>query len=168
MQGRIKPDVMAPGMVIVSASSSYMIESQQNTWEQHTRFFDYNGRTYGWWLNNGTSMAAPVVSGIIALWLEMDPQLTPAQIKEVLANTCRHTVSGMEYPNCQYGYGEIDAMAGADYVMNVISGVVSMEGHRTDEGAVCYGLSGNKIVESEMRNGIYIKKVNGRTYKIAR
>ena len=168
MQGRIKPDVMAPGMVVVSASSSYMIESQQDTWEVHTRFFDYDGRTYGWWLNNGTSMAAPVVSGIIALWLEMDPQLTPAQIKEVLANTCQHTGLGMEYPNCQYGYGEIDAMAGADYVKNVISGVVSLDGQGTGAGAVCYGLSGNRVEESAIRNGVYIKKVNGRTYKIAR
>ena len=168
MHGTVKPDVMAPGMVVVSASSSYMIESQQDTWEQHTRFFDYNGRTYGWWLNNGTSMAAPVVSGIIALWLEMDPQLTPAQVKEVLANTCRHTATGMEYPNCQYGYGEIDALAGADYVKNVISGVISLDDNASDAGSVCYSLSGCRVDESSVKSGVYIKKVNGRTYKIAR
>ncbi len=169
MNGGVKPDVMAPGMVVVSASSSYMIECQQDTWEQHTRFFDYNGRTYGWWLNNGTSMAAPVVSGIIALWLEMDPQLTPAQIREVLANTCVHTAPGLDYPNCQYGYGEIDAMAGADYIWNVISGVVDIEdGGQDNTLDAWYSLSGNRVDVSAMGRGVYVRRVNGRTYKIAR
>ena len=36
---------------------------------------------------SGTSMSTPVVTGIIALWLQADPTLTPAKIKEVLAAT---------------------------------------------------------------------------------
>ena len=33
---------------------------------------------------DGTSMAAPIVSGIVAQMLEANPSLTPAQVKEML------------------------------------------------------------------------------------
>lgn len=167
MSGTVKPDVMAPGMVVVSASSSYMIESMPETIMQHTRFFDYGGRTYGWWLNNGTSMSAPVVSGIIALWLGMEPRLTPEQVREVLAHTCLQRQSGMYYPNCQYGYGEIDALAGADYIRNVISGVVAPDGSASGDDA-CYTLSGHRVGETGMTSGVYIVRKNCRTYKVVR
>lgn len=36
---------------------------------------------------DGTSMAAPVVSAVIALMLEANPGLTPSQVKEILVNT---------------------------------------------------------------------------------
>lgn len=168
MRGTVKPDVMAPGMVIVSASSSYMIENMPETIMQHTRFFDCGGRTYGWWLNNGTSMSAPIVSGIIALWLEMEPRLTPGQVMEVLAHTCLQRSDVADYPNCQYGYGEIDAMAGADYVRNVISGVVTLGDGGAGGDDACYTLSGYRVGETGIRSGVYIVRKNGRTYKIVR
>jgi subtilisin family serine protease len=38
---------------------------------------------------DGTSFAAPIVSGIVAQMLEADPTLTPQKIKEVLSQTAR-------------------------------------------------------------------------------
>ena len=56
--------------------------------------FESNGRTYGWIGKSGTSQAAPVVTGVIALWLQENPTLTPDQVREVIMNTSTHTVSG--------------------------------------------------------------------------
>ena len=87
---------------------------------------------------------------------------------EILQRTCHHPEKNLDYPNNKYGYGEIDALAGADYVKNVISGVISLDDNGSDTGSVCYSLSGYRVDESSVRSGVYIRKVNGRTYKIAR
>lgn len=114
MDGMTKPDVMAPGDNIVSAYSSYYEES--NPYASDIRsdvaHFDFRGRTYAWNSNTGTSMAAPVVAGAIALWLEARPDLTPAEVRSVLSHTCRKPEAGLAYPNNQYGHGEIDVYRG--------------------------------------------------------
>lgn len=38
---------------------------------------------------NGSSMAAPVVAGVVANMLEANPKLTPAQVKQILVETAR-------------------------------------------------------------------------------
>ena len=112
--GRIKPDVMAPGINIISSYSSYYLEhhpyaSDINSDVSH---FEFNGRTYSWNGNSGTSMSSPVVAGVIALWLQVCPTLTTDDILGIFERTCRHYDPDMEYPNNLYGYGEIDAYAG--------------------------------------------------------
>lgn len=132
--GRIKPDVMAPGTNIISSYSSYYLqenpEASDITWD--VEHFTYNDRTYPWNCNTGTSMACPLAAGIIAMWLEACPTLTPQGVLDVIAKTSRRPdaasssrtqsfSSGKEspltYPNNLYGYGEIDAYAGLMYIM---------------------------------------------------
>ena len=114
MYGGIKPDCMAPGENIISAMSSYFLEHKPDDeivlWD--VEHFDFRGRTYGWNAQMGTSMAAPAVGGTIALWLEANPLLTPAEALEVISKTARRPVADIDYPNNEYGYGEIDAYAG--------------------------------------------------------
>lgn len=43
-----------------------------------------NGQHYYYGVMNGTSMATPVVTGIIALWLQANPDLTPADIVRIM------------------------------------------------------------------------------------
>ena len=64
--GLIRPDVCAPGYQILSSSN------EDNSY-------------YKW--KDGTSQAAPCVAGAIALLLDAKPDLTPAQICEVLETT---------------------------------------------------------------------------------
>jgi hypothetical protein len=52
------------------------------------------------------------VAGIIALWLQANPNLTRDDIIGVLQRTSRHPEEGLSYPNNKYGYGEIDAYRG--------------------------------------------------------
>lgn len=120
LDGRIKPDVMAPGQNIISSYSSFFINNPKNvnaSVKSDVRHFEYNGRTYAWNANAGTSMSAPVVTGAIALWLQADPTLTPADCLEIFAKTCSHYDTSLSYPNNLYGYGQIDVAAGLREVL---------------------------------------------------
>jgi uncharacterized repeat protein (TIGR01451 family) len=99
--GEIKPEVIAPGVQIRSTLP---------------------GGTYG--VHDGTSMAAPHVSGLVALMLEADPSLTAEEIEAILTSTA-HTTS--EVPNNDSGWGRIDAYDAASTALNagIVAGQVS-------------------------------------------
>lgn len=82
--GRIKPDVSAPGagVTIATGASSYTT-------------------------SNGTSFSAPLVTGVVALLLEANPTLTPMQVREVL----RQTASQAAAPDNRLGWGIVNAAA---------------------------------------------------------
>lgn len=111
---RIKPDVTAPGVNVISSYSSFRLATHPDSYEDgwDVEHFDFKGRTYSWNCNSGTSMAAPVVTGAIALWLEADPKLSPDDCKEIFSKTCTHTDPSLSYPNNLYGHGQIDVYAG--------------------------------------------------------
>lgn len=119
--GRIKPDVMAPGNNIISSFSSFYMaahpEASDLTWDLDR--YEFNGRSYAWISSSGTSASCPAVAGAIALWLQAKPDLTPQEIKEVLSLTCRHYDKSLTYPNNKYGYGEIDVYRGLLYILGV-------------------------------------------------
>lgn len=110
---------MAPGTNIISSYSSYYISEQASPESSLVSTFAYNGRTYAWQSDAGTSMAAPVVTGVIALWLQARPDLSPADVMDVLRATCRRPDPSLTYPNNLYGYGEIDAYRGLLYLLGI-------------------------------------------------
>ena len=114
VSGLTKPNVMAPGNNVISSYSSFYLENNPEAKDiaWNVAHFDYNGRTYAWAADSGTSMAAPVVAGIIALWLQANPRLTPQDVMDIFSRTCRHPDEELTYPNSEYGYGEIDAYRG--------------------------------------------------------
>ena len=103
----LKPDVVAPGTYVISSFSHYSPIRYSMMAES-----DFQGTTYPWGLETGTSMSAPMVAGTIALWLQAKPTLTTDEIREVFHRTCQHPDPEMAYPNYVYGYGEIDAYRG--------------------------------------------------------
>lgn len=119
--GRIKPDVMAPGNNIISSFSSFYMaahpEASDLTWDVDR--YEFNGRSYAWISSSGTSASCPAVAGAIALWLQAKPDLTPEEVKDVLSRTCRHYDESLSYPNNIYGYGEIDVYRGLLYILGV-------------------------------------------------
>ena len=119
MNGQMKPQVTAPGDNIISSYSSFYIEAnpEANDINSDVEHFDYQGRTYAWNANTGTSMATPVVAGVIALWLEAKPDLTPQEVIDALSHTSRHPDNSLDYPNSKYGYGEIDAYNGLLHIL---------------------------------------------------
>lgn len=115
--GCIKPDFCAPGQALISSLNSHFKMSYNPSVDSYIvdlngTHSDYTGRDYGWLALSGTSMACPVATGIIALWLQADPSLTKERIMDIIAKTSRQPDLALSYPNDRYGYGEIDAYRG--------------------------------------------------------
>lgn len=112
MDGLLKPQVLAPGSNIVSAFSSRYLEEKPEKKDYCIAYTEHNGREYAWGANSGTSMAAPVAAGTVALWLQADPTLTMEDVLDIIRVTSRRVDENREYPNSLDGYGEIQAHAG--------------------------------------------------------
>ena len=93
--GLIRPDVCAPGVDIKSCS-----------------LFDNSG----YFDDSGTSMATPCVAGVMALMLSKNPDLTPAEILEILETTAVRLPNLSSPKNNIFGSGRIDALAAVQAV----------------------------------------------------
>jgi subtilisin family serine protease len=98
--GRRKPDVAAPGGAIVAARSSTRLPDG-------TRAYD------GVVAKSGTSMAAPHVSGAVALLFEcVAPRRLPTQVvRWMLLETARRDPRSSETTDMAYGAGRLDVRA---------------------------------------------------------
>ena len=126
--GKALPTVMTPGTNVVSAVNRY---SDYNTNEnKYLVMRTEDGYIYA--TMSGTSMAAPTTAGIIAQWLQINPNLAPSDIKGIIAQTAIKD-EFTEDPSYHYRYGpngKIDAMAGVKLLlgMNFIFGDVNGDG----------------------------------------
>lgn len=82
LDGRIKPDITAPGVVVASSISSFTDNDYSSILT-----VPFQGRNYPFARFSGTSMSAPATTGTVALLLEADPTLTPAEIRGIIRNT---------------------------------------------------------------------------------
>ena len=94
--GLIRPDISAPGYII--RSTKY---SRNDIYE----------------LKSGTSQATPCVAGVIALMLEKNSSLTPAQISQIIEETA---TSKPETKNNRVGAGVVNALAAVNSITEVI------------------------------------------------
>ena len=157
LQGLTKPDVVAPGVNVISAFSSYY-EQEDDAWEarRDVERFWHDGRRYAWNAQSGTSMACPIVAGTIALWMQAIPTLTRQDVMEALAATAVRKDASLTYPNNKYGYGEIDARAGLDFLLRRYDGVESVSADIDGTAsAEVYDLTGRRVFASAW-HGIYI------------
>ena len=100
--GRLGVDVSAPGDRIVT---TYAPRAYWATFP-HLLIEDGDG-LYG--MAGAVSAAAPVVTGIIALMLEVDPTLDATAVKWILQETARADSFTGQTPNPLWGYGKVDA-----------------------------------------------------------
>jgi serine protease AprX len=92
LDGFTKPDLVAPGKDIISVLSS------GSDW-----YYEYTDRAVldkQYFRISGTSMAAPMVTGAVALLLQAEPDLTPNQVKYRLMATAGSipNATGQAYP----------------------------------------------------------------------
>ena len=94
----VKPDIAAPGVNMVSLLSPKSELADANV----TRMPPY------YVLLSGTSMATPTAAGCAALVLQANPNLTPAQVKEILTSTAEPM---QDTPGILGGAGLVDPAA---------------------------------------------------------
>jgi subtilisin family serine protease len=105
--GRIKPDVSAPGNLVAAAANSFNVNFDEAI-EVDKIDKDGNGK-WSFTIRRGTSVASPVVAGIVALMLEINPDLDPTEVKEILQNLSEEDNFTGKVPNNLWGYGKINA-----------------------------------------------------------
>jgi serine protease AprX len=91
--GRSKPDIVFPGVSITAAQG---VGTQLGPVTEA-----------GYITINGTSMATPHATGVVALMLQANPKLTPAQVKAILLATA----DNLGYTPTEQGRGRGDALA---------------------------------------------------------
>lgn len=117
---RTKPDITAPGNVIVSSVSRFDSNYPSSSPEVVAGVTD---GTYNWYFATmqGTSQASPMVTGIVALILQANPNLTASQIKQILKdNAITDSWTGTIGANGSntWGWGKVSALQS---MLNVVS-----------------------------------------------
>lgn len=107
VNGVTQPFVCAPGSNVVSSYNHYACDNEI------AESMQWQGYPYS--SLSGTSMSCPHVSGIIALWLQANPNLNLDDVKEIISHTSRHDEYTAAAP-IRWGEGKIDAAAGVAYL----------------------------------------------------
>lgn len=174
--GKMHPDVIAPGVAIVSAYNSYDTSkadvSTQTLSPQIGAYLKNDAGDYTdlWYVNNGTSMATAMVTGVVALWMQACAKYAPEyggldvdDVRKIIQNTSRTSIQGEDIVissgnPIQMGYGVIDAEAGITYIKEHLTTAIS--GVNADDNTQVTGAV-KKLVDGK----IVIEK-NGQHYNI--
>lgn len=105
--GRSLPIVAAPGVAVISSVSNFYTSLSTWCFEQA----DTEGEVHRWSNMSGTSMSAPCAAGIIALWMQACPTLTPSQVRDIIAQTSVSDAFTAQNP-VRWGAGKINALEG--------------------------------------------------------
>ena len=128
--GRVKPDIAGPGMTVGSAISSYD-SSFMTTGDSYlyviNKFHDSsNNHDYPYGMLSGTSMSSPAVSGITSLLLQVKPDLSPQEIKDIYTLTAiKDNFTGI-IPvggNNTWGNGKVNAIGSVMRAVQLVTNV---------------------------------------------
>jgi serine protease AprX len=156
----VKPDLVAPGNLIVStlASTSAAIYT---LFPQDQVPMDYYSTTGGtassstYFILSGTSMATPVVSGAAALLLQKNPSLTPDQIKARLMKTAYKT-----FPRSSTAVDPVTGTSYTDYydIFTVGAGYVDIQAalNNTDTTSSSIGVAESPAVAVNKSGQVYV------------
>jgi len=112
--GRLKPELVAPGTTVSSSSADAPPQPPQGVSPDgmHRPAL-------------GTSMAAPHVTGALAVLFELNPQLDASQARQLLIDSARTDAFTGVLPNALYGNGKLAVLAGSEFLLKVVVNVVT-------------------------------------------
>jgi subtilisin family serine protease len=145
--GRIKPDIMAPGCRIACPQSRAGLDDKIVVWP------DPSSKLGRYTYSEGTSFAAPVVTGVVALMLQIKPLLSPEEAKSVLQQTAytdEHTGS-ISSPNNMWGAGKLNALGALQKLTGVTGNEIAV---KADESNFSIRTHKNSIILSGPFTGI--------------
>ncbi|MGH9935872.1 MAG: S8 family serine peptidase [Blastocatellia bacterium] len=110
--GRLKPNIGAPGTFLMSTlssdKSSFTASSTVGPGGKHYAI-------------SGTSMSSPVVAGAIALILQANRNLAPDQITRILQRTALNDSFTGPAVSYKFGYGKLNALAAVQAVVDNVA-----------------------------------------------
>ncbi|WP_353161802.1 S8 family serine peptidase [Myroides odoratus] len=124
---RIKPDISAKGVSVFS--TNYVLPTPVTGVPRTDAYASFDG----------TSMAAPAVTGVIALWQQWavenrEMPLKSASVRALMAHTADETGSAPG-PDHIFGWGLINAKAGVQVLYGVKEGLALLEENELVQGA---------------------------------
>ncbi|MDE5840383.1 MAG: S8 family peptidase [Muribaculaceae bacterium] len=169
--GRSLPHVCAPGATIISSSNEYYIQDNNVPESYLQATFTDGNRRHSWHQCAGTSMAAPVVAGSIALWLQADPTLTVEKVRDIIYATATADEDVSSGNPVQWGAGKFNAYEG---LKEVLSRKASVEAPGADpipellivrrDGTLEVSLPGAEAIEAHLysASGAKVRYAGGR------
>lgn len=151
------PDVVAPGAIVCSAYNIY----DKNFFDQEgqykadqamniTNVVKLFNRNHYYGTMEGTSMAAPNATGVIALWLQANPNLTYDDVRKLIKDWSYNddfTTDPELIPsknNIQAGAGKIDALKGLQAITSTTDiSTVGADARREATPATMYDADDN-------------------------
>jgi subtilisin family serine protease len=125
VDGRTKPEITAPGNVIISSVNSFDSKFLPSgaSFDDVADSVTVNGKVFYFGAEQGTSMATPFVTGVIALMLEANPLLTSNRVKEILSSTARNDNKTGSIPSSgsnTWGWGKINPVGAVQTVLGTV------------------------------------------------
>ncbi len=145
---RNHPDVTAPGHTVISSVNGFdynRVNYNHKYIASEVKPFGSN-RSYHWGHMSGTSMACPVATGTVALWLQANPYLTTEDVRKIMIETATNDIYTSKGTSSQWGAGKLNAFEGIVKALQ---------------------MNGSAIKSVENDNNIFIVKSNGRNGKFS-
>jgi len=110
IDGLLKPDIVAPGQKLISCRDTVIIQFESGYDNLIVSNNGEEGEPADYIALMGTSMSSPCAAGAAALILQANPELTPAELRNLIFSSARADEFTGEAPNIIWGYGRIDVM----------------------------------------------------------
>jgi subtilisin family serine protease len=112
IDGAQKPDIAAPGSVLVSIRDTDVYTSANALWVDNDGQAPWDDTAHSnYYVMEGTSMACPVAAGAAALLLQKTPTLSPQDLYDALTGHAAADAYTGTCPNAAWGYGKLDVNA---------------------------------------------------------
>jgi minor extracellular serine protease Vpr len=119
IDGRMKPDVSAPGGNVCSSINSYTTETYTTV-----TTVTFNSRVYPFAKLSGTSMSSPATAGVCALILDANPSLTAQEVKDIIMTSAREDAITGDIPDSgstRWGQGKVNAHLAIAMALNIVN-----------------------------------------------